>query len=50
MAQKKITQAQIQEIHKILNLLRDIDMKVNHIIERLKSIQFFDSLNCRAQK
>jgi hypothetical protein len=35
-----------KELHKILSLLRDIDMKVNHIIERLKSsYSYFNSVN-----
>ena len=35
-----------KEIAKVLSLLRDIDMKVNHIIERLKhTYTYLNSIN-----
>jgi len=35
-----------RELRKILSILRDIDMKVNHIIERLKSTYtYLDLIN-----
>jgi TnpA family transposase len=37
-----------KELYKILSLLKDIDMKVNHIIERLKSsYTYLNSLDAK---